>query len=569
MTSPKILLIMMVKNESRILRRAITSTLSLIDGLCILDTGSTDNTVEIANETIKELQSKNTAFIGKVYTHPFINFGVSRSKSFEVALEFLKENNWDLETTFGLLLDADMILKIDKPERVKVRLENYDSAMLYQIQHPYKYFNIRFIKMSKSWKCIGTTHEYWDAKDAPRLLMFEDNIWIDDVSDGGCKADKYERDIRLLTEGLEQNPDNSRSYFYLGQTYMCLNKPLKSIECYEKSIHGIASTETHWFALCMISRQHRLLGNIEEAERYCGIAFELKPDRSEPLYEMGMHYLSVNNMEKTKEYITKGIDIPFPQRDMIYVNNVVYNYGFKILEFEYMLRQRSKFSPSVFIEKFNKLRETNKTVFMNDLLWKFANSITKEKVIDNLCVHVAHGCMTYDPVSKHFVVFSRKDKQITELDGNTLSKISETKAPFDFDDIFSHDNCVWVAKDGKTSRLGDKFVDEAIQNAPEFISKTKPPIIEEFQRLLPVIKIDDSVVGILQTKMPKTNKSLFIYVLCSVDGIIKKFSEPFYFDDINADETCDAFCLYDSDKLLITYTSNEIQKTIITPFAFV
>ena len=46
---PTLCLNMIVKNESKIIERLLTSVLSIIDTFCICDTGSTDNTIDIIN----------------------------------------------------------------------------------------------------------------------------------------------------------------------------------------------------------------------------------------------------------------------------------------------------------------------------------------------------------------------------------------------------------------------------------------------------------------------------------------------------------------------------------------
>ena len=46
----KLVLILMVKNESRILERCLKSVEHVVDAFCIHDTGSTDTTCEIAKE---------------------------------------------------------------------------------------------------------------------------------------------------------------------------------------------------------------------------------------------------------------------------------------------------------------------------------------------------------------------------------------------------------------------------------------------------------------------------------------------------------------------------------------
>ena len=45
--TPKLCLNMIVKNESKVIRRLLESALPIIDSYCICDTGSTDDTKEI------------------------------------------------------------------------------------------------------------------------------------------------------------------------------------------------------------------------------------------------------------------------------------------------------------------------------------------------------------------------------------------------------------------------------------------------------------------------------------------------------------------------------------------
>ena len=71
---PKVCLNMIVKNESRIITRLLSSVAPLLDGYCICDTGSTDNTIEIIETFFRE---RNIP--GKVIQEPFRDFGYNRT----------------------------------------------------------------------------------------------------------------------------------------------------------------------------------------------------------------------------------------------------------------------------------------------------------------------------------------------------------------------------------------------------------------------------------------------------------------------------------------------------------
>ena len=78
---PTICLNMIVKNESKIIKRLFESVLPIIDTYCICDTGSTDNTVELIQEFF---DSKNIK--GSVVFEPFKDFAHNRNFALQSCL---------------------------------------------------------------------------------------------------------------------------------------------------------------------------------------------------------------------------------------------------------------------------------------------------------------------------------------------------------------------------------------------------------------------------------------------------------------------------------------------------
>lgn len=81
----RIFLNMIVKNEALNMPSNLNSIKNLIDGVCILDTGSTDTTIQV----IEDWCSSHNKFC-KVHQEPFVNFGKSRTRSFELAQQAVK-----------------------------------------------------------------------------------------------------------------------------------------------------------------------------------------------------------------------------------------------------------------------------------------------------------------------------------------------------------------------------------------------------------------------------------------------------------------------------------------------
>lgn len=263
----RIILFMIVKNESKIIRRCLLSTRGIVDAICISDTGSTDNNVEIMKNTIAEMKIP-----GVVINEPWIDFGKSRTMSYLEAKKMAISLGWDLERTYGLTIDADMEtkLKTTLEEFTKSKQEMVaDKYDLEQFNRGLRYFNARLMKFAHDFRSVGVTHEYWSAytpkpdgkpwEGEGKNITSEkmNTIWLDDHDDGGCKADKFERDIRLLTQGLIDEPKNERYMFYLAQSYKSLGRWDESIERYKIRITAGGYAEEVWYSHLMIAECYR------------------------------------------------------------------------------------------------------------------------------------------------------------------------------------------------------------------------------------------------------------------------------------------------------------------------
>ena len=271
----KIILLLMIKNESKIIERCIGRALEHCDAVCILDTGSTDNTVEICNTF---LSSSGKPF--KVSVEPFKNFGYNRTVSFQKAQELCKELEWDANITYAMAVDGDMIIKPSPQFKdYKMTVPGYRA-----IQHngSLKYYNSRFMRCSYDWKCIGGTHEYWSGD--PTEIISPDIFYIDDVNDGGCKSDKTERDIRLLKEDLVADFNNARAHFYLAQSYKDCGKIDEAIQHYTKRIKLGGWFEEVWYSHYQIAKCYESLKQPEEMEFWALKAFKVHPVRAEHIY---------------------------------------------------------------------------------------------------------------------------------------------------------------------------------------------------------------------------------------------------------------------------------------------
>jgi tetratricopeptide (TPR) repeat protein len=174
--------------------------------------------------------------------------------------------------------------------------------------------------MDHPWVCRGVTHEYWDG---PSAALPKEVAWIDDRNDGGCKSDKFERDIRLLESGLEEDPTNGRYMFYLAQTYHSVGRFKDSIAMYKKRIKTGGWFEEIWYSHYMIAQCYLSLKDPIRFEGWMLRAYAFRPERAEALYKLTKYFREAGEQYKAYNYLQKGRRIPQPS-DSLFVEKDVY-----------------------------------------------------------------------------------------------------------------------------------------------------------------------------------------------------------------------------------------------------
>lgn len=281
--TPKICLNMIVKNESRVIIRLLESVINIIDGYCICDTGSTDNTIPLITEYFKKHNIP-----GKIVEEPFRDFGYNRTFALKAAAEI---PNMD----YLLLLDADMILTGSclEPENIQKFKKGLTKDFYHVCQGSQTYFykNVRIVKNYRDFSYWGVTHEYVKTPSDANSDSFENNtLFINDIGDGGAKTDKFERDIRLLTKGLEENPNNDRYTFYLANSLKDAGHHERAIEMYRNRINIGGWVEEVWYSYYNIGKCYVKLGEMEKAICVWMEGFDFYPKRLEAIYEIVKYY---------------------------------------------------------------------------------------------------------------------------------------------------------------------------------------------------------------------------------------------------------------------------------------
>jgi glycosyltransferase involved in cell wall biosynthesis len=306
-----IVLILMIRNESKIIARCLKAVENIVNAFCVHDTGSSDNTCDLVAEFLVERT-------GCLTTSEWKNFGHNRTLSFQNAQTYVRDTlHWNLADTYGLLLDADMVFHPGDLHKQTLTEKGYT---IIQQNSTLEYPNCRLVRMDHDWVCRGVTHEYWDG---PTQRMSKDICWIEDKNDGGCKSDKFERDARLLEDGIEKEPANVRYMFYLAQTYHCLGRDRDAIPMYKRRFRAGGWEEERWYSLYMIGTSYLNLKDTTRFEKYMNLAYEFRPSRAESLYKLSKYFREKGDHYKSYHYLRMGKKISLPT-DSLFIEMNVY-----------------------------------------------------------------------------------------------------------------------------------------------------------------------------------------------------------------------------------------------------
>jgi len=311
----KICLNMIVKNEQNTIERLLNSVRTIIDYWVICDTGSTDRTKDIIIEFFKKHQIN-----GELIDTKWKNFGYNRTEAYQYAKKaFQYEKN---KSNYILFLDADMVI-----ENKNFNKESLTKDIYYLIQsnNILEYQNVRLINTLIECKIIGSTHEYYDYDQncSQELLT---TLKINDIGDGGSKEDKFERDIKLLKEDLEKNPNDTRTLFYLANSYRDSLQYDLAIETYLKKIQIGGWDEETWNSYYTIGNIYYTQDNSKCIDYYLQ-AYNYRPSRAEPIYQIVKYYREKKNYKLCYLFDKIGSQIKKPT-DRLFIENNVYDYKF-------------------------------------------------------------------------------------------------------------------------------------------------------------------------------------------------------------------------------------------------
>jgi FkbM family methyltransferase len=298
-------LCIMVKNGGKEFEEMLEKNLPIIDRYTILDTGSTDDTVENAKRILKAKR-------GKIFEEPFINFRESRNRCLDLAGKRCKYN---------LMLDDTYVIEGNLREFLEtIRSDQFaDSYSLLIKSGDTEYYSNRITKSANHLRYIFILHEVIQQKDNVNVVVPFKQSWIYDIRSPVMEDrtnSRKEYDLKCLFQMIEEDPDEPRHYYYVAQTYNCLENREKAAEYFKKrAFHPKTGFDQEKVdALFEMTRLYNFHLNRpwDECKKYYELCHEWDSERPDASYFLGIHYYLENNYDKAYFYFKRGFEIGFP-----------------------------------------------------------------------------------------------------------------------------------------------------------------------------------------------------------------------------------------------------------------
>jgi len=301
---------LIVKNEEKNLPRCLDSFKGLGDELVIIDTGSTDKTVEIAKR-----------YTDKVFHFDWIqDFSAARNYSFSKCTQ-----------PWIMWLDADDVLHPEDIILIKQAMAQDLSACDYILMN-YHYYVVngqplvtqlreRIVRRERG-KWAGRCHETIFI-DFSRAKTIDAVVWH--MRDEQDRIVDSHRNIELMKLEVKDRPSD-RNFLYLANELQWHNKLDEAIRYYLAAYDTTNIVDTKFQSAYHIAGCYRSQKKIEEAILWFLTALKVSMDYREPLIYLAEIYAELKDLTKAVRWLEMCLLIPEPKFPTFSILKEFYGY---------------------------------------------------------------------------------------------------------------------------------------------------------------------------------------------------------------------------------------------------
>lgn len=320
---------MIVKNEGPRLDRCLSIIRPYVAEIIIVDTGSTDNSPEIAKkyadifEIFTDCNDPETGFIA--------DFSMARNRSFDLANQ-----------PYLMWQDSDDIIKgienlpniINELEQIK---DNKPKAVLFPYEYSHdsngnvrvKQFRERLFYNKKSFFWQNKIHEVVNFVD-PNTLVHkrEDIVWVHNRGDKQVEPNRNYRIIKKVVEDMEKSGNiDARQYYYACLEHFNVGENEKAIELANKYISISGWSDEINCCLHRLGTYYLSIGNYDKVIETALKAIAQQECWSENYLMLSKAYYlmadtgkdPIRNYQKCVNFAKQGLSFP-PTQTLLFVD---------------------------------------------------------------------------------------------------------------------------------------------------------------------------------------------------------------------------------------------------------
>lgn len=302
----KICVYAICKNEEKFIERWYESVKEA-DGIYVLDTGSTDNSVKLLKS------------LGVVVRQEIISpwrFDIARNKSLEMI-----PDDFDI----CICLDLDEVLNKGWSKTIKslwkdglTRLRYVYNWSLDKNNQPIISFYGEKIHKRKGFTWVSPVHEILKYKGEEKYL-YTDKVIVNHYPDSKKSRSSY---LPLLELAVKEDPRNDRNMHYLGREYMYYGKYEDAISTLERhlSLESATWKDERCASMRFIARCYMKLNRPREAIMWSNLAIKESPYLRDPYMEKALITYELKKFKETEKLCREALKIK--KHPKTYINEV-------------------------------------------------------------------------------------------------------------------------------------------------------------------------------------------------------------------------------------------------------
>ena len=290
---------LIVRNEASVLERCLRSISTLADEFCVLDSGSDDETVEIAQRFGARVKIDRSLADCSGRLH---DFAAARDAALAMA-----RGRWVLS------IDADEVLAIAQPEALHALLSNerLHAIELRILSGGVRWYLPRLFLRTPWTRWHERVHEWVEIR-GPTCRT--NAATIENLPDRTGKESASARDLRLCRQQLREDPDNLRAVLYIARALRHIGRYKAAIPYYERYWHESDFEAGRYAAAIGAAICSLLLHDFEASRRFAMRAYRCDCQLAEACCVLGDANLGVGRSDLARIWFERAMTKRMPSR---------------------------------------------------------------------------------------------------------------------------------------------------------------------------------------------------------------------------------------------------------------